>query len=484
MINSTSESNSEAGAIVLDLDLTSMLVAVITMILVSIVIVTTLILIVWYTKQRKTHQENTSPPSVCTNCQHQLETSHSNHTSSESTLTQDSNDSSVQPTDGHVSVSLETASVELTVNSACCEQPKTALMVKNSKDNLPLQGETVGVLDYDFSPGVSISTSLVHSYASACDDFLHRCTTNLNLCQAGPVHIMKENIHEIEKLGEGQFGQVILAEAINWSLPIRSSSQNDAINLVAVKKLKPEADRGVRRAFKKEIRVMARLNHENIVRLLGVCVEGDMFFAMEYMEKGDLYQYLNNQEWMPQKVTTDRQRNFKDCISLQTLISISFQIASGMQYLASLRFIHRDLASRNCLVGANCTVKIADFGMSRSLYSSHYYKLKGCAILPLRWMATECFYGKFSEKSDMWAFGVTLWEIFSLCRYLPYEQFTNPDLIRDAVRGPHRQLLGRPVRCPSELYRDVLLACWTFEPSQRADFDEVHSILKHFYNHC
>jgi len=190
--------------------------------------------------------------------------------------------------------------------------------------------------------------------------------------------------------------------------------------------------------FEKEIKVMAHLNHKNIVRLLGISTdERDLYLLMEYMEKGDLKNFLQQH-----KMIVHSPMEVEECnVSANVLLSMSIQIASAMTYLASLRIIHRDLASRNCLVGKDHTVKVADFGLSRSLHSSSYFQLKGKAILPIRWMATECFYGTFSEKTDVWAFGVTLWEIFTLAKDLPYPHMSNQELIEDTLKGPDRQLL-------------------------------------------
>ena len=147
-----------------------------------------------------------------------------------------------------------------------------------------------------------------------------------------------------------------------------------------------------------------------------------------------------------------------------------------MRYLASHNYVHRDLATRNCLVGSNYLVKVSDFGMSKSLYESHYYRIQGRAILPIRWMSVECFYGKFSQKSDVWAFGVTTWEIFTLAKEQPYQRMSDRQLIDDAIKAKNRKLLGKPEMCPPEVY-DIMLKCWAYRPKQRATFEELFQLL-------
>ena len=185
---------------------------------------------------------------------------------------------------------------------------------------------------------------------------------------------------------------------------------------------------------------MSRLNHENVVRVLDTCKSSTTFIVMEYMEKGDLNQYLLEFE----SIASDDKQKGDLLIPASTLTNMSTQVANGMKYLTSKNFIHRDLATRNCLIGMNLQVKIADFGMSRNLYQSHYYVLKGHAILPVRWMAKECFYGKFSTKTDVWAFGVTMWEIFTLAKDIPYEDMEDEELIADATRKERCTLLAKP----------------------------------------
>ena len=287
--------------------------------------------------------------------------------------------------------------------------------------------------------------------------------------------VFGSNIREIRELGMGHFGKVILAETVGLSgKDLRlSESDNDKSKstLVAVKKLKSGAPSTVKEAFEKEVNFMSRLTNKNVIRILGVCYEDTPFIMMEYMEKGDLNQYLQNFKTLS---TTDSEPQGQ--ITTSTLVHMTTQIASAMKYLASHNFVHRDLATRNCLVGPNYLVKISDFGMSRSLYDSHYYRIHGRFALPVRWMAYECFYGKFSQKTDVWAFGVTMWEIFTHAKEQPYNDMSDKQVVEDALKGKNRTILTRPYMCPLEVYK-IMLKCWEHNSKQRVTFEELFQLL-------
>ena len=293
--------------------------------------------------------------------------------------------------------------------------------------------------------------------------------------------IETENICEERVLGIGQFGEVVLAETVGLSekdLKLGSSTDKNARILVAVKKLKDQADSSMKESFEKEIKFMSGLSDENIVRLLAVCDKEPKFIVIEYMENGDLYQFLNQHQ-----LDTSSAELLENRLTVSNLLYISVQIASGMRYLASLKYVHRDLASRNCLVGKNLTVKISDFGMSRNLYESVYYRLRGRAVLPIRWMAMEGFYGRFSEKTDVWSFGITLWEIFTLGRFLPYEELDDQQVIDEAIKNKQRKLLPKPEACPEDVYQRVMLKCWEYKLEDRADFAELNNCLEEIHKH-
>ena len=295
----------------------------------------------------------------------------------------------------------------------------------------------------------------------------------------GPPVVTVDNIKQISELGTGLYGQVILANTVGLSylyLGIGSNNDTSISMKVAVKILKTPATAEIKKAFEKEIRFMSRLKDNNVIRLLGICTTGTPFIMMEYMENGDLNGYLQKLNF-----TTDTTKvPVANEITLNGLVYISYQIASGMKYLSSCKYIHRDLAARNVLVGNNHIVKIADFGMSQNLYSAYYCRVGGHSVIPVRWLAYECFFGKFSVKTDVWAFGITLWEIFTLCRFLPYDEFTNQQMVEDAVRGANRLIPSQPENCPDYIYC-IMKSCFQHDPSKRAEFSILCNQLNDYY---
>uniref|UniRef100_A0A8C7X9U0 Discoidin domain-containing receptor 2 n=1 Tax=Oryzias sinensis TaxID=183150 RepID=A0A8C7X9U0_9TELE len=286
-----------------------------------------------------------------------------------------------------------------------------------------------------------------------------------------------------EKLGEGQFGEVHLCEAeglpefLGEGSPLPDRDSRPV--LVAVKQLRADATLQARNDFLKEIKIMSRLDDPNIIRLLCVCVSSDpLCMVTEYMENGDLNMFLSQREIE----STLTHANSIPSVSLCDLLHMAVQISSGMKYLASLNFVHRDLATRNCLVDRRLTIKIADFGMSRNLYSSDYYRIQGRAVLPIRWMAWESILlGKFTTASDVWAFGVTLWEIFTLCKEQPYSLLSDEQVIENTgefFRNQGRQIfLYSPPLCPPSLF-EVMMRCWSRNITDRPTFDGIYQTLR------
>ncbi|XP_010603825.1 BDNF/NT-3 growth factors receptor isoform X3 [Fukomys damarensis] len=277
-------------------------------------------------------------------------------------------------------------------------------------------------------------------------------------------HIKRHNIVLKRELGEGAFGKVFLAECYNLC------PEQDKI-LVAVKTLKDASD-NARKDFHREAELLTNLQHEHIVKFYGVCVEGDpLIMVFEYMKHGDLNKFLRAHG--PDAVLM-AEGNPPTELTQSQMLHIAQQIAAGMVYLASQHFVHRDLATRNCLVGENLLVKIGDFGMSRDVYSTDYYRVGGHTMLPIRWMPPESImYRKFTTESDVWSLGVVLWEIFTYGKQ-PWYQLSNNEVIECITQG---RVLQRPRTCPQEVY-ELMLGCWQREPHMRKSIKGIHTLLQ------
>ncbi|XP_026565131.1 NT-3 growth factor receptor isoform X1 [Pseudonaja textilis] len=279
-------------------------------------------------------------------------------------------------------------------------------------------------------------------------------------------HIKRRDIILKRELGEGAFGKVFLAECYNLS-PTKDKM------LVAVKALK-DPTLAARKDFQREAELLTNLQHDHIVKFYGVCGDGDpLIMVFEYMKHGDLNKFLRAHGPDAMILVDGQPRQVKGEMGLSQMLHIASQIASGMVYLASQHFVHRDLATRNCLVGVNLLVKIGDFGMSRDVYSTDYYRVGGHTMLPIRWMPPESImYRKFTTESDVWSFGVILWEIFTYGKQ-PWFQLSNTEVIECITQG---RVLERPRVCPKEIY-DIMLGCWQREPQQRLNIKEIYKLL-------
>ncbi|XP_058029190.1 muscle, skeletal receptor tyrosine-protein kinase isoform X3 [Ahaetulla prasina] len=289
----------------------------------------------------------------------------------------------------------------------------------------------------------------------------------------------RNNIEYVRDIGEGAFGRVFQARAPGL-LPY------EPFTMVAVKMLKEEASADMQADFQREAALMAEFDNPNIVKLLGVCAIGKpMCLLFEYMAFGDLNEYLRNRS--PRSLCNPNNNNFEPKIrpsspNMLTLsctdqLCIAKQVAAGMAYLSERKFVHRDLATRNCLVGENMVVKIADFGLSRNMYSADYYKANENDAIPIRWMPPESiFYNRYTTESDVWAYGVVLWEIFAFGMQ-PYYGMAHEEVIYYVRDG---NILSCPDNCPLELY-NLMRLCWSKLPSDRPSFAGIHRILERMY---
>uniref|UniRef100_V5IB68 Gamma-aminobutyric acid type B receptor subunit 2 n=2 Tax=Ixodes ricinus TaxID=34613 RepID=V5IB68_IXORI len=263
------------------------------------------------------------------------------------------------------------------------------------------------------------------------------------------------------KLGEGAFGTVYGGEAF---VPDKGWVA------VAVKTLKVGAIVEEKLDFLSEAEMMKRFDHKNIVRLLGVCTSGEpVYTVMEFMLYGDLKTYLLARRHLVKETN----RNDSEEVSDKCLTAMALDVARGLSYLADLKYVHRDLACRNCLVNAGRTVKIGDFGMCRPMYDSDYYRFNKRGMLPVRWMAPESLIdGIFTTMSDVWSYGVLLYEIVTFASF-PYQGLSNNQVL-DFVKNFNT--LPVPNGCKPEL-EALLFRCWTRCAQQRPTACEIVEIL-------
>ncbi|PNI18110.1 FGFR4 isoform 4 [Pan troglodytes] len=271
-------------------------------------------------------------------------------------------------------------------------------------------------------------------------------------------------------LGEGCFGQVVRAEAFGMD-PARP----DQASTVAVKMLKDNASDKDLADLVSEMEVMKLIGrHKNIINLLGVCTqEGPLYVIVECAAKGNLREFLRARRPPGPDLSPDGPRSSEGPLSFPVLVSCAYQVARGMQYLESRKCIHRDLAARNVLVTEDNVMKIADFGLARGVHHIDYYKKTSNGRLPVKWMAPEALFDRvYTHQSDVWSFGILLWEIFTLGGS-PYPGIPVEELF-SLLREGHR--MDRPPHCPPELY-GLMRECWHAAPSQRPTFKQLVEAL-------
>ncbi|XP_009904369.2 proto-oncogene tyrosine-protein kinase ROS [Dryobates pubescens] len=274
----------------------------------------------------------------------------------------------------------------------------------------------------------------------------------------------KLNLHKL--LGSGAFGEVYEGTAVDILADGSGESR------VAVKTLKKGATDHEKSEFLKEAHLMSKFDHPHILKLLGVCLLNEpQYIILELMEGGDLLSYLRGAR---------KQKLQHPLLTVTDLLDICLDICKGCVYLEKMHFIHRDLAARNCLVSekhygsSSRVVKIGDFGLARDIYKNDYYRKRGEGLLPVRWMAPESLIdGVFTSSSDVWSFGVLLWETLTLGQQ-PYPGFSNTEVVHHVRSGGR---LESPNNCPDDLC-DLMKRCWAQEPHSRPTFSSIQDKLQ------
>lgn len=299
-------------------------------------------------------------------------------------------------------------------------------------------------------------------------------------------------------LGSGAFGKVVAATAVGLDPDQKETT-------VAVKMLKPRALSVEREALMSELKILSHIGfHQNIVNLLGACtMGGPMLMITEYCHHGDLLHFLrtkthfflSEQEIIYKNIRlrsdsgiscSSENHEMKtfgpgldpvsdvDHVSLLDLMKFSLEVANGLEFLSSKNCIHRDVAARNVLLSERRVAKICDFGLARDIRNDDSYIIKGNARLPVKWMSPESiFFCVYTIQSDVWSYGVLLWEIFSLGRS-PYPNVAvDPNFYRMIKDGVHME---KPDFAPIEIY-ELMTRCWDLEPTLRPTFSAIGQMI-------
>ncbi|GLV35443.1 Insulin-like receptor [Carabus blaptoides fortunei] len=284
-----------------------------------------------------------------------------------------------------------------------------------------------------------------------CKSLCPKLIANVNPDYAGyqvdEWEIERDSIEIYQELGQGTFGQVFSGMIKSTNMPCAIKTVNDKATIHDIME------------FLNEACVMKAFNEaHHVVRLMGVVSKGQRpLVIMELMVRGDLKSFLR---------TT---RDSSTSLTCSEMYRMAIEIADGMAYLAAKKFVHRDLAARNCMVAADRTVKIGDFGMTRDIYETDYYRKETRGLLPVRWMAPESLAdGIFTSDSDIWSYGIVLWEIATLAEQ-PYQGLANEQVLQFVIS---KGTLERPLQCPDLLY-DIMEACWHWFPHRRPMFIDI-----------
>ncbi|XP_022106353.1 vascular endothelial growth factor receptor 3-like [Acanthaster planci] len=294
------------------------------------------------------------------------------------------------------------------------------------------------------------------------EDFSVQCPETSVPAISSDFEFPRERVHLEEVIGNGFYGQVLKAKA--------DGILSGEITTVAVKICKGFTGT----ELKHELTISKALKkHPNVVSFLGSCTDEEPFYLiMEYVPNGTLEAYITKKRvaWTEAKLTTGL---MKEAVNPIRILMFAFQIASGMEYLSSMNLVHRDLATRNVLLGEGLTCKLCDFGLARDVTRTGQYKQTSDNTVPFRWMALECLcHNTYTTKSDVWSFGVLLWELVTLGAQ-PYTDMSLETMVVYLLGGFR---LPRPLHCGKEVY-NLMSSCWNIEPEMRPDFTDLHQRL-------
>uniref|UniRef100_A0A8D3AP02 Proto-oncogene tyrosine-protein kinase receptor Ret n=1 Tax=Scophthalmus maximus TaxID=52904 RepID=A0A8D3AP02_SCOMX len=286
----------------------------------------------------------------------------------------------------------------------------------------------------------------------------------------------RKNLVLGKTLGEGEFGKVVKATAFRLK-------GKAGYTTVAVKMLKENASHSELRDLLSEFTLLKQVNHPHVIKMFGACSqEGPLYLIVEYAKYGSLRNFLRESRKVgPSYMGRDANRNSSylenpddRALTMGDLISFAWQISRGMQYLAEMKLVHRDLAARNVLVAEGRKMKISDFGLSRDVYEEDSYVKRSKGRIPVKWMAIESLFDHiYTTQSDVWSFGVLLWEIVTLGGN-PYPGIA-PERLFNLLKTGYR--MERPENCSEEMY-NLMLRSWKQEAEKRPTFSDISKELE------